>query len=114
MPRRLWCFALEYESYVCSHTAHDIYRLDGRVPKTVVSGEIADISSFCELGFWVWVKFHDHGVAFPGDALVLGKYLGLSIDVGPDMTQHIMKANGEIEDCSTGHSLTPEECVNAA
>eukprot|EP00804_Cyclotella_cryptica_P021846 CCRYP_000810-RA/>CCRYP_000810-RA protein AED:0.27 eAED:0.27 QI:0/0/0/1/1/1/2/0/468 len=24
-PRRLWCFALEYEAYVRSHTAHDIY-----------------------------------------------------------------------------------------
>ena len=34
-PRRLWCFALEYESYVRSHTAHDIYRLDGRVPETI-------------------------------------------------------------------------------
>ena len=72
-PRQLWCFALEYEAYVRSHTAHDIYRLDGRVPETVVSGETADISPFCEFGFWNWVKFQDHGVAFPGDALVLGK-----------------------------------------
>eukprot|EP00804_Cyclotella_cryptica_P020326 CCRYP_014066-RA/>CCRYP_014066-RA protein AED:0.16 eAED:0.16 QI:0/0/0/1/1/1/3/0/747 len=69
-PRRLWCFALEYEAYVRSHTAHDIYRLDGRVPETVVSGETADISPFCEFGFWDWVKFRDQGVAFPGDALV--------------------------------------------
>eukprot|EP00804_Cyclotella_cryptica_P017310 CCRYP_020331-RA/>CCRYP_020331-RA protein AED:0.23 eAED:0.25 QI:0/-1/0/1/-1/1/1/0/484 len=113
-PRRLWCFALEYEAYVRSHTAHDIYRLDGRVPETVVSGETADISPFCEFGFWDWVKFRDQGVAFPGDALVLGKYLGPSIDVGPAMTQRIMKANGEIEDRSTVRSLTPEECVNAA
>eukprot|EP00804_Cyclotella_cryptica_P001676 CCRYP_009051-RA/>CCRYP_009051-RA protein AED:0.08 eAED:0.08 QI:0/0/0/1/0.5/0.6/5/0/841 len=83
-PRRLWCFALEYEAYVRSHTAHDIYRLDGRVPETVVSGETADISPFCEFGFWDWVKFRDQGVAFPGDALVLGKYLGPSIDRDPD------------------------------
>ena len=47
-PCRLWCFALEYESYIRSHTAHDIYRLDGRVHETVVSGETADISPFCE------------------------------------------------------------------
>ena len=60
------------------HTAHDIYRLDGRVPKTVVSGETADISPFCEFGFWDWVKFREHGVAFPDVAMVLGKYLGPS------------------------------------
>ena len=50
-PRQLWCFALEYKSYVCSHTAHDIYQLDGRIPETVVLGETADISPFCEFGF---------------------------------------------------------------
>ena len=51
-PRELWCFALEYESYVCLHTAHDIYQLDGNIPETVVLGKTADISPFCELGFW--------------------------------------------------------------
>eukprot|EP00804_Cyclotella_cryptica_P022264 CCRYP_020542-RA/>CCRYP_020542-RA protein AED:0.22 eAED:-0.25 QI:0/0/0/0.5/1/1/2/0/420 len=74
-PLRLWCFALEYEAYVRSHTAHDIYCLDGRVPEMVVSGETADISHFCEFGFWDWVKFRDQGIAFPGDALILGKVL---------------------------------------
>ena len=38
-PCHMWCFTLDYESYVHLHTAHDIYRLDGRVPETVVSGE---------------------------------------------------------------------------
>eukprot|EP00804_Cyclotella_cryptica_P004584 CCRYP_006917-RA/>CCRYP_006917-RA protein AED:0.37 eAED:0.37 QI:0/0/0/1/1/1/2/0/226 len=53
-PQRLWCFALEYESYVRLHTAHDIYRLDGRVPETIAPGETADVSPFCEFGFWDW------------------------------------------------------------
>jgi len=35
-PRQLWCFALEYKSYVRLHTAHDIYQLDGSIPKMVV------------------------------------------------------------------------------
>ncbi len=56
-PQRLWCFALEYESYVRSHTAHDIYKLDGHVPETVVSGETTGISPFCEFVFWDWIKF---------------------------------------------------------
>eukprot|EP00804_Cyclotella_cryptica_P004620 CCRYP_006942-RA/>CCRYP_006942-RA protein AED:0.23 eAED:0.23 QI:0/-1/0/1/-1/1/1/0/675 len=113
-PQRLWCFALEYKSYIRSHTAHDIYRLDGRVPETIASGETANICPFCGFGFWDWVKFRDQGVAFPNDALGLGKYLGPSIDVGPAMTSRVMKANGEIEDQSTVRALTAEEHVSAA
>ena len=43
--------------------------------------------------------------------MVLGKYIGHSIDVGPAMMQHVMKANGEYEDGSTLRQLTPEERV---
>ncbi len=91
------------------HTAHDIFQFDGCGPKTVVLGETADISSFCEFGFWDSVKFREEGVAFPDDQMVLGKYLGPSISVGPAMTQHVMKANCEYEDQSTLHQLTPKE-----
>jgi hypothetical protein len=75
----------------------------------VVSGETADISPFCRFGFWDWVKFWEKGVPFPGGTLILDKYLGPSIDMGPAMTQCIMKANGEIKDRSTVCSLTPKE-----
>jgi hypothetical protein len=44
--------------------------------------------------------------------MVLGKYLGPSIDVGPAMTSRIMNANGKLEDRSTAHALTSEEHVN--
>jgi hypothetical protein len=76
-------------------------------------GETADISPFCEFCFWDWVKFWDQGVTFPDKTLVLGKYLGPSIDVGPAMTS-LMKANGELEDRSVVLTLTSEEHVNAA
>ncbi|KAL7479873.1 LOW QUALITY PROTEIN: hypothetical protein ACHAW6_005593 [Cyclotella cf. meneghiniana] len=98
-PRQLWCFVLEYESYVHSHTAHDIYQLDGRVPNWL--SRTADISLFCEFGCWDWFKFREDGVAFPDDQMVLVKYLGPSIDVGPAMMQCVMKVNGEYEDRST-------------
>ena len=93
-PRQLWCFALEYKSYVCLHTANDIFKLDGSIPEMVVLGKTADISPFCEFGFWDWVKFRDDGVAFPDNKMVLTKYLGPSIDMGPAMTQCVIKANG--------------------
>jgi hypothetical protein len=67
-----------------------------------------------EFGFWDWVKFRYQRVAFPDDAMVLGKYLGPSIDVGPAMTSWIMKANGMTQDRLMIHALTAEECMNAA
>ena len=66
-PRRLWCFVLEYKSYVHSHIAHDICQLDGHVPEMVILGETADISPFYEFVCWDWVKFREDDVAFPED-----------------------------------------------
>ena len=95
----------------CLHTAH---QLDCRFSETVILGETADICPFCEFGILEWVKFREDSVTFPDDQMVLGKYLGPSIDVGPAMTQHDMKANGEYEDRSTLHQLTPKEHMSPA
>ncbi|KAL7476431.1 hypothetical protein ACHAW6_002296 [Cyclotella cf. meneghiniana] len=94
------CTGVRYKSYVCLHTAHDIFQLDSHMPETVISGKTADICLFCEFGFW-GVKFLDKVVAFPDDQKVLGKYLGPSMDVGLAMMQHVVKTNGKYEDRST-------------
>ena len=113
-PKRLWDDALEYEAYVRSNTAHDLYILDGQVPETVMSGQTSDISQFCELGFYEWIMFRDEPILFPDDNPVLGRYLGPAIDVGPAMTAKIMKSNGEVVYRSTYRPLTDAEKVNAA
>ncbi|KAL7481226.1 LOW QUALITY PROTEIN: hypothetical protein ACHAW6_006900 [Cyclotella cf. meneghiniana] len=86
--------------------------INGHVLETVVLGETADISPFCKIGFWDWVKFQDKGVTIFDGKLVLGKYLGPSINVGSAMIQHIMKANGRIEDYSAVCLLTPKESIS--
>ena len=48
-PKHLWDDCLELEAYMRSNTAHEIYKLDGEVPKTVLSDETSDISQFCKL-----------------------------------------------------------------
>ena len=42
---------------VRSNTAHDIYKLDGEVHETVMTGEISVISKFCEIEWLKWVMF---------------------------------------------------------
>ena len=56
-PKCLWVDCLELEAYIRSNTAHEIYKLDGEVPKTVMFGETSDISQFCELEWFKWVMF---------------------------------------------------------
>jgi hypothetical protein len=113
-PKRLWDDCLEREAYVRSLTAHDIYRLNGQVPETVVSGETADISPLALFKWYEWVMFRDTSVTYPDDAMVLGRDLGPAIDIGPAMTRKILKANGQIVYRSTVRHLTPDEMADEA
>ena len=65
-PKQLWDGCLELEAYIRSNTAHAIYKLDGKVPKTVMSGETSDMrhQSICKLEWFKWVMFHDETAPF--------------------------------------------------
>ena len=54
-PNRLLDDCLELEFYIRSNTACSIYKLDGEVPDTIMSGETSDISQFCEFEWLEWV-----------------------------------------------------------
>ena len=44
VPKHLWGDCFELEAYIRSKHAHEIYKLDGEVSKTVMSGKRSDIS----------------------------------------------------------------------
>ncbi|KAI2495111.1 Reverse transcriptase (RNA-dependent DNA polymerase) [Fragilaria crotonensis] len=111
-PRRLWDDCLEREAYVRSMTAHDIYKLNGQVPETIVSGETADISPLALFAWYEWVMFRDTSVTYPDDPMALGRDLGPAIDIGPAMTRKVLKANGQVVYRSTVRSLTPDELAD--
>ena len=108
-PKSLWDHCMELQSFIKSHTALDIWQLQGQVPQTLMTGQTADISQFFELEWYEWVMYHDSAIRFPDDKLVLGKWLGPSIDIGPAMTGKILKANGNTRHVSTYRALTQEE-----
>ena len=58
-PKVLWDYCLELRAMIRSHTASNVFSLQGEVPETMVSGETTDISQFCEFGWYEWVKFRD-------------------------------------------------------
>ena len=68
-PKCLRDDCLELEAYIRSNTAHEIYRLDGEVPETVMSCKASDISQFCKLEWFEWVLFRDETDLFPDDML---------------------------------------------
>jgi len=109
-PKKLWDHCLELEGLIRSHTALDIYKLNGEVPETVMTGDTADISIIAEHAWYEWIKFYDPvGKTFPEDKTYLGRYLGPAIDIGPALTAKILKSNGEVVYRSTYRSLTPQE-----
>ena len=53
----------------------------------------------------------DHA-QFPVDNQILGRYVGPAINVGPAMTDTMLKSNGEVIFRSTYHGLTDVEVAS--
>ena len=75
-----------------SHADLDVYTLQGEVPETMMFGGTSYVIQLCEHGFYDWVMFRDELILYPDKNLLLGRYLGPAINVGPEMTAKIMKA----------------------
>ena len=68
-PKHMWDDCLELEAYVRSNIAHDIYKLDGEIPKTVMLGDTSAIIQCCKLQWFKWIMFQDETASFLKDAL---------------------------------------------
>ncbi|KAL7527142.1 hypothetical protein ACHAWF_004902, partial [Thalassiosira exigua] len=111
-PKCLWDHCLELEALVRSHTALDIFRLNGEVPETLMTGQTADISHISEFSWYDWVYAYDELQKYPGTGWELARYLGPSPDIGSHFTMKILKSNGEVIHRSTVRSLTEGERVD--
>ena len=50
---------LELEGLIRSHADLDTFKLEGKVPETVVMGDKADISIIADYAWYDWIKFYD-------------------------------------------------------
>ena len=89
-----------------SNTARGIYKLDGKVPKSVMSGETSNTSQFCDFEWFEWVMFQDEMALYLDDYFKLARCLVLSIDFGPAMTAKIIKYNDQVLHRSMYQALT--------
>ena len=111
-PKHLCDDYLELEAYTRSNTDHEIFKLDGEVPKSVMPGKTSEISQFCKLEWLKWVMFWDETAPFSDDMMKLGCYLGPSIDINQAMTAKILTENGQVLHRSTYRLLTPDELLD--
>ena len=92
-PKRLWDHCIELEAMIRSHTALEIYALQGQVPETLMTGQNADISNICEYEWFQWVMYYEPPLTYPDEKMCIGRYLGTAIDVGTAVTYKILKPN---------------------
>ncbi len=59
-----------------------------------------------------WVKFCSAAISLPENVLVLGKYLGPLIEIGPTMTIKILTSTGKVLHYITCRPLKPEELAD--
>ena len=64
-PARLWDYFAELQANIRCHTARDIPTLNGQVPKTVNTGNTANISELVEFGWYQWIYYRDTTTSFP-------------------------------------------------
>jgi hypothetical protein len=108
-PRVFWDYCAEHVAKIRSHTAHNIFGLQGEVPETLMKGYTADISPLAEFGWYDWCYFYDTSKTFPDEKMYLGRYLGEAPDIGSAMAARILKGNGEVVVRTTLRPLLTEE-----
>ena len=96
------------------HTSLDVYMLQGEVPVTVILGGTSDISQFYENGFYDWILLRYEPIQYPDENTILGRYLGLAINIGPEMRDKIIKTNGEFVHRLTYRGLKKDYKYNQA
>ena len=74
-----------------------------------MSGETSDTSQFCEFEWFEQVMFRDKTAPYPDDQFRLGRYLGLSIDIGHAMMAKSINKDGQVLHRSMCQALTQEE-----
>jgi hypothetical protein len=111
VPPRLWDYCIEYVSELLCRTALGLYSLKGRTPYELVTGETPDISEWTDFSFYEPIWFHTADL-FPGRRHNLGRWMGVSSNVGHVMCYWVLTKSGEINARSTVQHLSADELAS--
>jgi hypothetical protein len=74
-PKMLWDFCTSYVADLRSMTVTDLYRLQGRTPWEIVTGNTPDISEYITYEWYDPVWYYDPLVRFPEEQKQLARWL---------------------------------------
>ncbi len=84
------------------------FEQDGKCGATMIFGETVDISHLLEFSFYDWIWFVSPKELHM-DRMMLGRWLGPSLDVGEALTYAILTSTAEIIHRSSVSPLTVKE-----
>jgi hypothetical protein len=93
--KRLWDFAANYVCDIRCKTARPLWKLMGRTPWEMVTGDTPDISKWIEFDWYQPVWYHEPGDFPNNDKERVGRWLGISHRIGQALCYWILPVSGE-------------------
>ena len=103
---RVWDFLLSYMCEIGNATANSSKYAGGRTPLENITGNSPDISEYLDFGFWDLVVFRNETGLGESE---IGRWIGVSHRVGPEMAYWILPASGRPISCTTVQKITSLE-----
>ena len=95
-PIPFWDYCVERRARINNLLAKDLFQLHGENAHSTVTGEEGDISNLCEFNWYDWCYFREKTSKFPFNQELLGRVLGPARGEGNEMSQWILKPNGNV------------------
>jgi hypothetical protein len=83
--------------------------LEVKVPERKFKDEPAEISPMAECAWYEWFKFRDTSFNSPCSKILLGRYFGAAIDIGPAVACKVLNIKGNFFYRTSARSLTSGE-----
>ena len=93
VPKRLWDYCGQWAANIRRRTALDIPGLNGMTPEESVHGRTVDISAYAQFGFYQLVWYIDAPENAATSRRKLGRWIGVSEDVGSSLCYFILPAS---------------------
>jgi len=105
-PTAFWDFAWKYTVELRQRLAR---KASGdRPPAETITGESQDISEYTEFDFYQWILYRDKA-GYPNEPVKVGKWLGVSHQIGSPLTYWVLKENGQVISRSTVIPMKEED-----
>ena len=95
-PLAFWDYCIERRARINNLTAKNVFSLHGTSPYTALTGEEGDISNLCQYKSYDGCYQREEREKFTFNREILGRFLGPSTGAGNEISQWVLKENGNV------------------